>query len=126
MNPTLKFRVLLLEDNNAIRLLFSEIFDDRGYEIFSFSTPAICPLQMIPECRCGVNQTCTDIIVSDLDMPNMTGLSFLMEIARLSGKNMELKQTIKGLKQTIKKLKQTIEELKHLDRQLEQKRERYR
>ena len=77
MNPTLKFRVLLLEDNDAIRLLFSEIFDDRGYEIFSFFTPAICPLQMIPECRCGVNQTCTDIIVSDLDMPNMTGLSFI-------------------------------------------------
>ena len=77
MNPTLKFRVILLEDNDAIRLLFSEIFADRGYEIFSFSTPAICPLQMIPECRCAVNQTCTDVIVSDLDMPRMTGLSFI-------------------------------------------------
>ncbi|MEE9505476.1 MAG: hypothetical protein V3V90_10115, partial [Thermodesulfobacteriota bacterium] len=36
-------------------------------------------------------------------------LSLLREIAKLSGKNMELKQTIKELKQTIKKLKQTIE-----------------
>ncbi|MBW2183376.1 MAG: hypothetical protein JRF49_05855 [Deltaproteobacteria bacterium] len=60
-------------------------------------------------------------------------LSLLREIARLSEKNMKQKQSIKGqkqtikeLKQTIKKLKQTIEELKHLDRQLEQKRERYR
>ena len=77
MNPTLKFRVILLEDNNSVRFLFSEIFADRGYEIFAFSTPAICPLQMIPECRCDVNQTCTDIIVSDLDMPQMTGLSFI-------------------------------------------------
>ena len=77
MNPSFKFRVILLEDNDAIRFLFSEIFADRGYEIFTFSTPAICPLQMIPECRCGVNQTCTDMIVSDLDMPNMTGLSFI-------------------------------------------------
>ena len=77
MNPTLKFRAILLEDNDSIRFLFSEIFADRGYEIFAFSTPAICPLQMIPECRCDVNQTCTDIIVSDLDMPQMTGLSFI-------------------------------------------------
>jgi len=53
-------------------------------------------------------------------------LSLLREIARLSEKNMKQKQAIKELKQTIKELKQTIEELKNLDRQLEQKRERYR
>jgi chromosome segregation ATPase len=53
-------------------------------------------------------------------------LSLLREITRLSGKNMERKQAIEKLKQTIKELKQTIEELKHLDRQLEQKRKRYR
>ncbi len=77
MNPDLKLRVVFLEDNKAIRRLLSEIFDDRGYEIFSFSNPAICPLQMLPECRCDVNQTCTDLIVSDLNMPNITGLRFI-------------------------------------------------
>jgi len=77
MNPFFRLRVILLEDNDALRLLFSEIFADREYEIFAFSTPAICPLQMMPECRCGVNETCTDLIVSDLDMPQMTGLSFM-------------------------------------------------
>ena len=77
MNQILKFRVILLEDNNAIRLLFSEIFTDRGYETLAFSTPAICPLQLVPECRCSVNETCTDMIVSDLDMPQITGLNFI-------------------------------------------------
>ena len=32
---------------------------------------------MVPECRCAENQTCTDLIVSDLNMPNMTGLRFI-------------------------------------------------
>ena len=77
MNPDLKLRVVLIEDNSAIRRLLSEIFDDRGYEIFGFANPAICPLQMLPQCRCDPNQTCTDIIVSDLNMPNITGLKFV-------------------------------------------------
>ena len=77
MTSAFKFRVILIEDSKAILRLLSETFGDRGYEIFGFSNPAICPLQMIPECRCGVNQTCTDIIVSDLNMPNLTGLSFI-------------------------------------------------
>jgi CheY-like chemotaxis protein len=77
MKPVTKFRVILLEDNEAIRSALSKILDGRGYEVFAFSNPAICPLQIVPECRCNTNQTCTDIIVSDIDMPNMTGLDFI-------------------------------------------------
>ena len=77
MKTAIKLRVILLEDRDSIRRLFAEIFNDRGYETFEFSNPAICPLQMMPECRCGENQTCTDVIVSDLNMPNVTGLKFI-------------------------------------------------
>ncbi len=77
MESSTKLRIILLDDNDAVRTMLSEILADRGYEVFSFSNPAICPLQMMPECRCDPNQTCTDIIVSDLDMPNMTGLGFI-------------------------------------------------
>jgi len=77
MNKGIRLRVILLEDRKTVLTLMKEFFDDRGYEIFSFSNPAICPLQLIPECRCTENQTCTDVIVSDLNMPNMTGLRFI-------------------------------------------------
>ena len=77
MKSAIKFRVFLLDDNDAVRGVLSEIFADRGYEVFTFSNPAICPLQMTPECQCNGNQMCTDIIVSDLDMPKMTGLDFI-------------------------------------------------
>ena len=77
MVSTVKYRVLLLEDNASILRLLTELFQDRGYEVLGFSNPAICPLQMTPECRCGANQRCTDIIISDLQMPNITGLKFI-------------------------------------------------
>lgn len=77
MNKGMRLRVILLEDRNTILTLMKAFFDDRGYEIFSFANPAICPLQLLPECRCAENETCTDVIVSDLNMPNMTGLRFM-------------------------------------------------
>ncbi len=77
MKQVTKFRVILLDDNEEIRSVLSKILATRRYEIFAFSNPAICSLQIVPECRCNANQTCTDIIVSDIDMPNMTGLDFI-------------------------------------------------
>lgn len=77
MKPGFKLRIILLEDNEELRRILSEVFAARGHEVLSFSNPAICPLQMIPECQCTANQTCTDIILSDLDMPNMNGLRFV-------------------------------------------------
>ncbi len=77
MESTTTCRVLLLEDTVSILKLLTEFLEDRGYEVLGFSSPAICPLQMKPECRCGENQRCTDIIISDLQMPAITGLTFI-------------------------------------------------
>ena len=72
-----KIRVILLEDNDAIREVICDLFDLRGYEVFAFKTPAICPLHLLPECRCKENERCADIILSDLEMPCINGLKFI-------------------------------------------------
>jgi CheY-like chemotaxis protein len=77
MESSTKLRIILLDDNDVLRTMLTEILADRGYEVFAFSNPAICPLQMMPACRCTGNQRCTDILISDLDMPKMTGLDFI-------------------------------------------------
>ena len=77
MKPGSRLRIVLLDDNEVLRRILSEVLADRGHEVFAFSNPTICPLQILPECQCNANQTCTDIILSDLDMPNMTGLGFI-------------------------------------------------
>ena len=72
-----KLRIVLLEDQEDVRSVLSEALECRGYEVFSFSTPAICPLQKLPECRCMDNQRCTDVVIADIDMPGMSGLDFI-------------------------------------------------
>jgi len=72
-----KIRVILLEDNEVNRNVLCDLFDMRGYEVFAFETPAICPLQLLPECRCNANERCADIILSDLGMPIISGLQFI-------------------------------------------------
>ena len=72
-----KYRAILIEDDEILRNTLIEILSYKGYDVFAFSNPTICPLQKSPECRCSNLQTCTDIIISDLDMPGMNGLTFI-------------------------------------------------
>jgi two-component system, response regulator YesN len=77
MKNSQKIRVLVLEDDTIIRESLTKILTGLGYDVYSYSTPAVCPLQELTECRCGEKQTCIDIIVSDLEMPIMSGLDFI-------------------------------------------------
>jgi DNA-binding response OmpR family regulator len=72
-----KIRAILLEDNDLIRSLMSTVLESRGYEVFKFATPAICPLQKKPECNCTDKSRCADIILSDLGMPSVSGIEFI-------------------------------------------------
>jgi len=73
----MKYRAVVLDDNKFILSLLTEFLINRDYEIFTFPTPKVCPLQLMPECRCKKNEACVDIIVSDVDMPGITGLDFI-------------------------------------------------
>ena len=72
----MKLRFIILEDNKMVLESISELLNERGYEVYPYSSPLICPLQLIPDCRCSENETCADAILSDLDMPGMNGLEF--------------------------------------------------
>jgi DNA-binding NtrC family response regulator len=72
-----KLRIILLEDNDNLRTVMTMLLTRKGYEVFSFSKPTVCPLQAQPACRCGRNQACTDVILTDLDMPEIDGIRFI-------------------------------------------------
>jgi len=72
-----KVRIILLDDLESIRISMGKYLELSGYEVFSYNSPTICPLMLKPECRCSENQSCVDIIISDLDMPGMSGLNFI-------------------------------------------------
>jgi len=57
--------------------VLSGILEDRGYEVFDSSDPLFCPIYLDCECVCPRGHLCTTIIISDINMPNMTGLEFI-------------------------------------------------
>ena len=76
MNKVRK-RVVVIDDENLIRDLFYDILKMRGYEVYTSPEPLICPIYLDCGCPCPGEHFCTDIIITDINMANMTGLEFI-------------------------------------------------
>ncbi|GAX61006.1 two component signal transduction response regulator [Candidatus Scalindua japonica] len=72
----MKIKAVVLEDDDSIRSLTCEILKDRGYEVFASSEPFFSPVYLNQECDCP-EEYCTTIVITDINMPNMTGLEFI-------------------------------------------------
>ena len=75
----MNYRVLIFDDDKEIRQMLWSLFDNREYEVFTFPNPALCPISEEEVCPCGDRQACSDIILSDINMPIKNGLVFLEE-----------------------------------------------
>lgn len=65
-------RVFIFDDQELIRHLAKDILEANGYEVYTFSYPFNCEL-----CQCADGNACADVIISDVNMPNTTGLEFI-------------------------------------------------
>jgi CheY-like chemotaxis protein len=72
----MNYRVFIFDDQKDIRQVLCSLFDRRGYEVFAFPHPGTCPLSEEEICPCPIEQTCTDVILSDVNMPIKNGLDF--------------------------------------------------
>jgi len=75
----MNYRAFIFDDDKGIRQILWSLFDNRGYEVFTFPYPAACPLSEEEVCPCPRDQACSDVIMSDVDMPGKSGLDFLEE-----------------------------------------------
>ena len=73
----MKLRAYIFDDNEIVRTLLQQVLRERGYEVFAFSQPDLCPLHKDGKCACPDGCACGDIILSDLKMPIVNGLEFL-------------------------------------------------
>ena len=73
----MRIRAIVLDDDDVIRSLIYDILKNRGYEAYASSEPFFCPVYLDSECPCPVEHFCTTIIITDINMPNMTGLEFI-------------------------------------------------
>ncbi len=70
-------RAVIFEDEALIRFALWKLFDDRGYEVFTFPEPGACPLHVVRECPCPADTSCSDLIISDVNMYGTNGIDFL-------------------------------------------------
>ena len=77
MKKNAGFRILVFDDHQEILNLLKNVFDSRGYEVLTYPHPGACPLFDKEICSCPDGQSCTDIILTDINMPMMRGIDFI-------------------------------------------------
>ncbi len=81
-----KLRAIVLDDDYVLRTLIDDVLKNRGYEVHCSSEPFFCPVYLDSKCPCPVEHYCTTIIITDINMPNMTGLEFIEHQKRMGCK----------------------------------------
>jgi DNA-binding response OmpR family regulator len=75
----MKPRVIIFEDDPTLRSTLEIILQELGFDAFTFPDPGMCPLRASGDTICPLNHACSDIIISDVNMPTETGLEFIKE-----------------------------------------------
>jgi len=75
----MKPRVVIFDENEALRSTLKIIFDERGYEVFTFSNRGVCPLFLSGNHKRISDNACSDIIIIDLYMPSIDGLKLIKD-----------------------------------------------
>lgn len=68
--------IVLIDDDPVVLHVLSSLFRHRGHVVKTYETPLACPLYTAVSCPCSSGE-CPDIIISDVDMPNVDGVSFV-------------------------------------------------
>ena len=70
-----KYRILIVDDSYTTRILQKNILSNRGYDVHSASEPKSALEQ--------IKQTKFDLIITDIEMPNMNGFEFISKLRQM-------------------------------------------
>jgi DNA-binding NtrC family response regulator len=68
-----KRRVVIYDDDRMILNVLANYFSLHNYDVITFESPVVCPIDYNHSISCEHVKFCADIIMSDLIMPGMTG-----------------------------------------------------
>lgn len=77
MTRTRFLKALVIDDEPVVLSCVRLLLQRRGYEVSTYQSPLDSPLGQFQSCPCLLHSACPDVIISDLDMPDMTGIQFL-------------------------------------------------
>lgn len=70
-------RAIVIDDDKSLRAVISAILKKRGYEVHAYAGPIHCPIYLDHECPCPAEHACANIIITDVEMPNVRGPEFI-------------------------------------------------
>ena len=77
----MKIRILIFEDETSIRRPLSTFLQSKGYEVLAFPSPISCALFSRNLCICPRDHACADMVITDMQMPEMNGLELIRTMA---------------------------------------------
>ncbi len=70
-----KLRAIIIDDEAFIRSMLKDFFLLRGYEVLSYSDAAMaCPLFDRDGDGCSNERPCSDVLLTDFNMPGLNGV----------------------------------------------------
>ena len=73
----MKKRAIIFDDDKGIRDVLKRILELRGYDVITFIDPTESLLLHSHDCHCSTGEFCAHIIMTDIDMPEVSGLKFI-------------------------------------------------
>ena len=71
--------VLIFDENDVLCESLEKILGERKYEVFTYSDRGVCPLFHTVDHIAMSDSVCSDIIISDLYLPNIDGLKLIKD-----------------------------------------------
>jgi|GEM_PF-426633 len=77
-----KRRAIIIDDDANILKLLKDFFSIRDYDVLTFDSPITCTIYENKLASCANSKPCADILITDYQMPKMTGLELLVQQAQ--------------------------------------------
>ncbi|GAB4265499.1 MAG: hypothetical protein Kow0092_17900 [Deferrisomatales bacterium] len=84
----MKYRVFVFEDNEEFRSVVEHLLSSLGFEVLGFPEPSLCPIYLGEGQRCPHEHACGDFLLTDNQMPRVTGLKLVEHQSRGGCKGM--------------------------------------
>jgi CheY-like chemotaxis protein len=105
-----KLRIIVFEDDETLSSLIKMVLQNEGHEVLTFSDPTICPVLQNDNAKCPQKHPCADVVLSDINMPNMDGLQLLKILKARGCKALDANKALMSAGLSIEQ-RQTVKEL---------------